>query len=110
MQLQTKVSANKVALQSHPKLSGIWPPEPGGAYAPGAVIPLGGVDVLERVFYYAPVGHAQANVSLKTVYQGHSHTRDLLLDDSDFAARLAAFLRDNVGRTIAEIGTLEIPF
>src|SRR5580704_9750134 len=106
MQLQTKISSSKVTLQSHPKLRGIWPPEPGGGYAPSLVIPLGGVDVLERVFYYAPVGHAKANVSLKTVYQGHYHTRDLLIDDAGFAERLASFLRDKVGRTIADLGTL----
>ena len=110
MQLQTKVGSAKVALQSHPKLRGIWPPEPGGAYAPGSVVPIGGEDVLERVFYYAPVSHARANISLKTVYQGHYHTRDLLIDDADFAERLASFLRDKVGRTIAELGTLEVDF
>ena len=88
----------------------IWPPEPGGAFAPGTVFPIAGSDVLERVFYYAPVGQARANVSLKTIYNGQYHTRDLLIDDSNLAERLASFLREQVGRTIADIGKLEIDF
>jgi hypothetical protein len=110
MQLQSKVAPVKVALQYHPKLRDIWPPEPGGGFARGTVFPINGADILERVFYYAPVGHAKADVSLKTIYQGHYHTRDLLIDDADFAQRLAAFLRDKVGRTIADLGMLEIEF
>jgi hypothetical protein len=110
MQLRTKVAPPKVALQCHPKLRGIWPPDPGGAFARGSTIPIDGSDVLEQVFYYAPVGHAKANVSLKTVQKGQYHTRDLLIDDADFAQRLALFLRDKVGRTIADLGMLEIDF
>jgi len=110
MQLQTKVERAKVALQYHPKLRNIWPPDPGGAFAPGAAIPIDGSDVLERVFYYAPVAQAKANVSLKTVYKGQYHTRDLLIDDANFAERLALYLREQVGRTIADLGKLEIDF
>jgi hypothetical protein len=110
MQLQTKVERAKVALQYHPKLRNIWPPDPGGAFAPGTTIPIDGSDVLERVFYYAPVGQAKANLSLKTVYQRQYHTRDLLIDDANFAERLASFLREQVGRTISDLGKLEIDF
>ena len=110
MHLQAKVEQAKVALQYHPKLRGFWPPEPGGAFAPGAEFPIDGADVLERVFFYAPVGQAKANVSMKTVYKGQYHTRDLLIDDANFAERLASFLREQVGRTIADIGKLEINF
>jgi len=111
MQLQTKVGSNKkIALLYHPKLRGMWPPEPGGAFTAGSASPIGGADVLESVFYYAPVGHAKANVSLKTIYQGQYHTRDLLIDDSDFAERLASFLRDKAGQTVADLGNLEIDF
>jgi hypothetical protein len=110
MQLQTKVERAKVALQYHPKLRDVWPPEPGGAFAPGASFPIDGSDVLERVFFYAPVRQAKANVSLKTVYKGQYHTRDLLIDDANFAERLASFLREQVGRTIADIGKLEVDY
>jgi hypothetical protein len=110
MQLQAKIKNAKVALQYHPKLQSSWPPQPGGAFAPGTAFPLDGSDVLERVFYYAPVGHAKANVSLKTAYRGRHHTRDLLIDDPDFAQRLASTLREGVGQTIADIGKLEIEY
>jgi len=110
MELKAKHAVAKVALESHPKLRGVWPPEPGGAYARGASFPIDGSDVLEHVFYYAPVGHAKANVSLKTSYEGRYQARDLLLDDAYFAERLASFLRGKVGRKIADIGRLEIDF
>jgi hypothetical protein len=32
------------------------------------------------------------------------------LDDADFAQRLALFWRDKMGRTIADLGILEIDF
>jgi hypothetical protein len=110
MHLQTKLARAKVALQYHPKLRDLWPPEPGGTFAPGAAFPIDLSDVLEQVFYYAPVGQAKANVSLKTLYKGQYHTRDLLIDEVNFAERLAAFLREKTGRTIADVGKLEIDF
>ncbi len=103
-------SKPRVQLRLHPRLRGLWPPEPGGGFAPGAEFPIGGEDVLEHVFYYAPVGQAKADVSLKTSYKGHHHTRDLLLDDPDFAQSLTSRLRKETGRTIAELGELELEF
>jgi hypothetical protein len=99
-----------VELRFHPKLQEIWPPEPGGAFAPGTSFPQGGEDVLQQVFYYAPVTPAKANVSLKTVFQGHPHTRHLFLQDAEFAQALAVRLRQEIGRTIQEIGGIKIDF
>ena len=110
MPVHAKVGPPKVPLQYHPKLRDIWPPNPGGFFGPGFTIPIDGSDVLEQVFYYAPVGHAKADVSLKTVHEGHQHTRDLLIDDANFAQRLASFLREKVGRRVADLGMLEIDF
>lgn len=110
MQLQAKAEHANVALRYHPKLSTFWPPQPGGVFGSDTVFPTDGSDILERVFYYAPVGDAKANVSMKTVYKGQYHTRDLLIDDANFAERLVSFLREQVGRTIADIGTTEINF
>jgi len=103
-------SSPRVPLRLHPKLREIWPPDPGGAFGPGTEFPLQGQDVLKQVFYYAPVSHAKANLSLKTFYKGNYHTRDLLLDDADFAQRLASRLRHEIGRTIADLGQLELDF
>jgi hypothetical protein len=99
-----------VELRLHPKLRDVWPPEPGGAFGPGTEFPLGGQDVLEQVFYYAPVADTKANVSLKTFYKGQYHTRDLLLRDVDFAEKLASRLRTEIGRTIADLGQIELDF
>ena len=103
-------SQRPVQLRLHPRLRDLWPPEPGGGFAPGAEFPTGGQDALEQVFYYAPVGKAKANVSLKTIYKGQYHTRDLLLDDVEFAQKLVSRLRRETGRTIADIGAIELEF
>lgn len=110
MPLHAKIEPAKIALQYHPKLRGLWPPEPSGPFARGSTFPLDGSDVLERVFYYAPVRHAQANISLKTVHQGQHQTRNLFIDDPDFAQQLASFLRDKVGQRIADLGAMEVDF
>jgi len=41
---------------------------------------------------------------LLTKYEGQSFTRDLLLEDSEFASRFGAWLKKQVGRSIQEIG------
>jgi|SRR5439155_6718557 len=111
MYLHTGVESRpQVPLRLHPKLQEIWPPEPGGAFEKGTEVPVGGQDVLEQVFYYAPVSHARANVSLKTFYKDHHHTRDLLLTDVEFAQRLASRLRQEIGRTVADLGQVELDF
>src|SRR5664279_3213058 len=100
---QAKFDRPKISLQDHPKLRNQWPPDAGGAFRPGDAFMLGTDDVLERVFYYAPVGNAKADVSLKTSYQGRHQSRDILLEDAEFAQRLASFLRDKVGQKISEL-------
>lgn len=104
------MNRSHIALRLHPKLQGIWPPEPGGAFQRGTDFPLSGQDVLKQVFYYAPVSHAKANVSLKTFYKGAFHSRDLLIDDVEFARRLAERLKHALGKTVSELGEIEIDF
>src|SRR5262249_7566627 len=99
-----------IELRLHPKLRGLWPPEPGGAFPRGSTFPLAGEDILEQVFYYAPVGDAKVNISLKTNFRGGYHTRDLLLDDESFAQKLATRLRQEIGHTIDAIGRVQLDF
>lgn len=95
-------------VRQHPKLRDLWPPEPGGAFAPSLRTPEGGADILQQVFYYAPVGRAKADVALLTKFEGRSFTRDLLLDDAEFAGRFGNWLRARVGHSIREIGEMPI--
>ena len=97
-------------VHNHPKLRDTWPPEPGGAFRSSYRLPEGGADVLEQVLYYSPVTNAKANIALRTRFEGHEYTRDILLDDPLFATRLASWLRRHVGSTIQEIGNLEVDF
>jgi hypothetical protein len=95
-------------VREHPKLRDLWPPEPGGAVTQGFQSPEGGADTLEQVLYYAPVGRAKANVALLTKYKSHAFTRDLQLDDAEFASRFATWLRSQIGHPISEIGETNI--
>jgi len=108
--MSTMPSLQRVQLRLHPKLRDMWPPEPGGAYQKGGRVPLDLKDVLTQVFYFAPVERAKADVSLKTSYEGAYHTRDILLDDPNFARILADRLRKEIGKTIEQIGQLEVDF
>jgi len=104
------VQFRRMELKDHPKLREFWPPEPGGAFRPGTEFPLHGEDVLESVLYFSPVNRADANIVLRTRHANHIHTRDLLLNDAKFAEALAAFLKNQVGKEIREIGQLEVQF
>jgi hypothetical protein len=97
-------------LRQHPQVRDQWPPEAGGAFDRGSELPQGGEDVLEGVFYYAPVDNAKADIALKTVFKGHALTRDLLLTDAKFAERLASRLKEHVGKSIAELAEIPIDF
>jgi hypothetical protein len=96
------------SVQTHPKLREVWPGEPGGAIPKGATVPVGGEDILRAVFYYAPVAGAKSNVALSTEYHGTKHSRDMLIEDADFATRFAGWLRKHEGQSIATIGSLQL--
>jgi hypothetical protein len=95
-------------VRTHPKLRDVWPGEPGGAYQKGTAAPLAGEDILREVFYYAPVAGAKPNVTLSTDYSGAKHSRDMLIEDADFASRFVGWLRRHEGQSIATIGDLPL--
>jgi hypothetical protein len=97
-------------LRQHPEVRDQWPPEAGGAFGKGFESPRGGEDVLEGVFYYAPVANAKADIALRTVFKGRVLTRDLLVTDAKFAEKLASRLKEHVGKSIAELAEIPIEF
>lgn len=106
---QTGVGSQAIStVRTHPKLRDVWPGEPGGAYHGGAQIPMGEEDILREVFYYAPIAGAKPNVTLSTEYRGTKHSRDMLIEDAEFASRFAGWLRRQEGQSIATIGNLPL--
>jgi hypothetical protein len=97
-------------LREHPKIRDQWPPEVGGPVGRGYQSPQGGEDLLQDVFYYAPVANAKANVALKTVHKGQTFSRDLLFGDSTFAERLVGTLKTQIGKRISEIAEVNLDF
>jgi hypothetical protein len=103
-------AGTSMELRNHPKLRDQWPPQPGGAFAKDFEVPLAGEDILQDVFYYAPVADAAADIALKTNFKGQLLTRDLLLSDSRFAEQLVVRLKQNIGKTIADIAEIPLEF
>jgi hypothetical protein len=65
---------------------------------------------LQEVFLQRAVGSDVPSVALLTVYRGEEQTRDLRVRGADFAQHLLDFLRMHKGKTIREIGDLDVDF
>lgn len=97
-------------LRDHPGLLDGWPPQPGGTHAKSYTSPIECLDTLQDVFIQRAVGADDLDLAILTVYHGEQRTRDVRIRDNDFAQRLCDFLRKQSGKTIDEIGDLEIDF
>lgn len=97
-------------LREHPGFLDGWPAEPGGAFGGSYASPLDGGDILMEVLLQRAVGSDEPSVVLRTLYQGGEHTRDNRVRDEQFAEALVRLLNLNAGRTIKEIGELEVDF
>ena len=94
------ISAMKIRMHSHVV---DWPPLPGGLDKS-----------LKRPFGYNEGGieqlfPTQGNVVRFTAsYRGHLFTFDLATKDNEFARKVAKLFSRNLGKTISELGDLEI--
>jgi hypothetical protein len=97
-------------LREHPGFPDGWPAQPGGSFSGSHAVPLHGGDLLVQVFLQRIVGSDLPRVVLMTLYQGAEHTHEFRIGDKEFAEGLVRFLTLNAGRTIDEIGELEVDF
>jgi hypothetical protein len=80
-----------------------WPPQPGGAFDRGYTSPQ---DLNVPVSEVGPVRNE--NVACKCFYMGQPHTFDLPVENREIAEKLAALVRENLGKTVQAIGELEL--
>ena len=80
-----------------------WPPEPGGIYDSQSHFPLGGEAVVTEVF---PVLYK--TVTFRGIFEGRPHSYLYVASDQRTAQKIYDLIAVNRGKTVSELGELEI--
>jgi len=80
-----------------------WPPTEGGAHARGSFFPRGGEGRVDKV---EPLNGKQ--VIFSGEFDGHRVMYHFFATDEKIAAKVHAVVSENLGKTVAEIGALEM--
>jgi hypothetical protein len=80
-----------------------WPPHPGGAYDSNTRFPLAGEAMVNELF---PVNKSM--VTFRSEFEGHSHSFHYKASGKTIALEIHSVLEKNLGKTVAELGDLEI--
>ena len=96
------------ALRKHPKVN--WPPQWNGWCGPDARVPAGEDGVLKSAQYLTVDPTAAARVQLRIAHDGNEFWGFIPCDDPVLLSRLYAKLKGCIGRTMQEIGSLDIQF
>ena len=99
-------------LRQHPRMTYLgrsnWPPEWTGPYGPNNPPPRGEVGVLMRV-ERAPNILKTPHCVLVMQWNHEEYFGCLYFHEEDFSLEILRFLRNSLGRPIAEIGGLDAP-
>lgn len=96
-------------LLDYPGLLGKWPPP--AQTAAGAPASLDHCqDSLAWAFYEVPEHPGFTRVRILTFFQGSLFVRELFVSDDIFARVFCEFLNRQKGRTIREIGEMDVTF
>lgn len=99
-------------LRKHPRMTCLgrpnWPPEWMGKYGPDNPLPRGEVGTLIRV-EPAPSILEAPHCFLVIHWNQQEYIGSLYFDEEDFLTEIVELLRSCLGRSIAEIGSLDIP-
>lgn len=87
-----------------------WPPTWGGSYRPGQKFAHGEVGDLIEVKLIETSLNSPNHLTLEAKYEGETISGDIRLDDPSLLEPLYQRLRECTGRSIREIGDLEIDF
>jgi|SRR5215469_16788885 len=80
-----------------------WPPEPGGAFDSQSQFPLGSETVVTEVF---PVLYKA--VTFRGIFEGRPHSYLYVASDEKTAQKIHEAIAANQGKTLAQLGELEI--
>jgi hypothetical protein len=95
-----------VNLRDHPKLQGAWPSPWASFYGRGERHPSG--EDPSRLLSVEK-SDRRKTITLRAEFEGREVTGTMTIEDSQFRARLYDTLQEHVGKSIREIGSLDIP-
>ena len=94
-----------VMLRNHPKLIGHWPPGWGGWYDTNTKTPLG--EAPDKLLSIEASGNT---IALEVEYSGNEFTGHLTINEPKFRENFLEVLNKSIGKSIKEIGSLDISF
>ena len=95
-------------IRVHPQTIDDWPPQPGGASIGRAEHPQSESQaVIETVHVESIV---DKSVPVTAIFRGNTFTYDIQTKDHLFAKRLATEIAKHIGKTLQQIGDLDIDF
>ena len=80
-----------------------WPPEPGGTYDASYRAPNSEQAILRRT-----EGVNESLITFVCEFEGKEHSYDLDVKNADLAWKVEKLLRANIGKSVLQIGFLEI--
>jgi hypothetical protein len=95
-------------LRKHPKVN--WPPQWNGSCGPDAEFPTGEQGVLKKVQYLTVDPTAAARVQLRIEHDGNEFWAFVPSDDPVLLSRLYAKLKQCIGHSMCDIGSLDLDF
>ena len=81
-----------------------WPPETGGSMGRGDLLYVGTNEAIVTRFY----GTKGSTVTFGCTFGGKEHSYDFIADNEDIAEKVGDVIKSNLGRSLAEIGMVEI--
>jgi hypothetical protein len=99
-------------LRQHPKMRwegySNWPPMCGGATGPGVVMPIGEEGNLIEVREFEDDSYGPHRLLVTVEHLGNRFQGSIPFDDQDFMKKLSKLLTNHRGRSLSEIGAVEI--
>jgi len=94
-------------LRDHPKLRHAWPPAWASYFSGADKFPIGeDPDKLLSAEESDPPG----TISLRVEFEGRELLGVMVVEDPEFRSQLVELLQQNIGKSIREIGCLDLPF